>query len=234
MNMIDFLILLVLFVSAAFAVYRGFVASALGLAACLLSLAAAFLAGPRLAAALSQNQGLTELLATYTDAGSLVGDYSLSITKVNTISKLAVEAVLKSVGLPAMMQSILQSNLTAAAFSQAGLTTVNQYVSATIVQVILRIGCFVLCFFLCTLALHALINLFNHVFYFSMLRHLDTPAAILCGLLRGIMMLYILFLLIPLVRTVIPLDLAEQYINESVFSGLLTSEKLFLRIAAGG
>ncbi|MBQ7455266.1 MAG: hypothetical protein IJS53_02380, partial [Clostridia bacterium] len=121
MNIIDLLVLLVLAASALFALYRGAVASLLGLAACLVSFVFAFAAGPSLAAALGRNQGVTSLLTTYTDAGSLVGDHSLATTAVNGMSASTLEAVLKSVELPESIEGILRQNLAGAVFGAAGL-----------------------------------------------------------------------------------------------------------------
>ena len=159
MNIIDFLLLLVIAVSVAFAVYRGSVASLLGLAACLVSLVIALYAGPLLASALGGNQGVTDLLTTYSDAGSQVGDYALATTQVNTMSEATLEAVIKSVHLPDSIERILHQNLAARVFTSAGMRTVNEYVTATIVSVLLEAGSFVIAFLLCCLALHMVINL---------------------------------------------------------------------------
>jgi len=234
MNIIDVLLLLVVFVSVIFAVYRGAVASLLGLAACLLSLMCALIAGPYLASALGGNQGVTSMLSTYTDAGSLVGDSSLASTAVQGMSEATIEAVLKSVHLPDSMESILRNTLSNSVFAAAGKRTVNEYVSATIVSVVLQAVSFVLCFLLCFLALHMLINLVDHVFYFPVLKHFDALAAGVFGLLRGVLVLYVLFLLVPLVRTVIPLDIVERYIGQSALAPLFASDGFFARVVTGG
>jgi len=233
MNIIDFLLLGLLFASAAFAVYRGSVASLLGLAACLLSLLCAVIAGPRLAVLLGRNQGLTSLLTTYTDAGSLVGDAALASTAVEGMSDATMQAVIKSVHLPDAISDILRYNLSAAMFSSAGLHTVNEYVSATIVSVLLQAVSFVACFLLCFLALHMGINLIDHVFDFPVLRHFDGLLAALFGLLRGLLVLYVLFLLIPLIRTIIPVDIIDRYIGKSTLSPVFISDGFFARVITG-
>ena len=233
MNIIDLVLLAVLFISVIFAVYRGSVASLLGVAACILSLVFSLLAAPRLARVLSGNQGLSSLLATYTDSASLVGDYSLATTQVAGISTSALEAVMKSVRLPDALSGILRSNLSNAVFAGAGLITVNEYVSATIVSVVLQAGSFVFCFLFCFLVLHAAVNLINHVFHFPILKHLEPLASALLGLLRGMAVLYALFLLVPLLRTIIPLDLLDQYLGKSLLSPVFANERLFSFIISG-
>ena len=128
-------------------------------------------AGPQLASLLSANRGVTEMLATYTDAGSLVGDYSLATTQVSGMSAGLIQTVLKSVSLPDSIAAILQSNLSSAAFASAGMTTVNDYVSYTIVAVVLQSFSFVVCYFISFILLHAAVGLIGHVFYFPVLKH---------------------------------------------------------------
>ncbi len=233
MSIIDLIILLILFVSVAFGFYRGSIASVLGLSACLLSLLCAFWLGPRLASLLGSNRGVTELLITYTDAGSLVGDYSLATTQVSGMSTAAIQTVLKSVSLPDSIAAILESNLMHAVFAPSGMTTVNDYVSYTIVAVVLQSVSFVVCFFLSFVLFHMVISLIGHVFPYPVLHHLDGLAGGVFGLLRGVLVLYVLFLLVPVLNTVIPLDLLEQYLGPGKLSEIFSSASFFTRIATG-
>ena len=234
MNIIDILILLVLFISIAYGFYRGSVATLLGLAGCLAAFVFAYFAAPYLAAWLGSNRGVTELLVTYTDAGSLVGDYSLATTQVATMSESAIQTVLKSVSLPSGIAAILRNNLAGAAFASVGMTTVNDYVSYTIVAVVLQSASFVCCFFAAFIAAHALISLVSHVFHFSVLKHFDGLMGGVFGLLRGALVLYVLFLMLPVVTTVIPLDLLDPFIEESSLSAIFALDSFFTRIVTGG
>lgn len=233
MNIMDLAILAVLFISVAFGFYRGSVSSLLGLAACLISVVVAFFAGPQLASLLSANRGVTEMLATYTDAGSLVGDYSLATTQVSGMSAGLIQTVLKSVSLPDSIAAILQSNLSSAAFASAGMTTVNDYVSYTIVAVVLQSFSFVVCYFTSFILLHAAVGLIGHVFYFPVLKHFDGLMGGVYGLLRGVITLYVLFLLVPVIRTIIPVDLLTRYLGQSALSAIFTSDGFFARIVTG-
>lgn len=232
MNIIDLLLLAAIFISIALAVYRGFLASFLGLLACLASLLFAFLVSPQLARLLGNSQSIANLLATYTDAGSLIGDYSLSIIPVAALNDSILETVMKNVTLPPLIQDILYQNLMTNAFSGSAYT-VNEYVSATIVTVLLQVGSFMLCYFACFLALHVLINLVDHVFYFPVLRHFDWAMAAVMGLLRGIAVVWVLLLLVPVVRIVIPFDLLETYLAQSKLLPLIGSDAFFLRVVNG-
>ncbi|MBR5382771.1 MAG: CvpA family protein [Clostridia bacterium] len=234
MNAIDIAVLVIIAVSVLFAVYRGFLASLMGLGAALLSLGGAFVLGPRAASWLAANTGLPSFLATYMDVSSLVGDSSLAATAVQNISGTALDAVMKSVDIPECMETLLRSNLLNASFASVGLTTVNEYISATIVSAALQIGGFVASFLACFIVLHAVISLIWHVLDLPVLRHGDAVIAAVFGLLRGMLVLYVLYLLLPLVRTAIPVDMLQRYITQSTLSPLFSSDGFFIRVVTGG
>ena len=233
MNIIDIFLLLIIAISIVFAIYRGFLASLLGTLACFLSLVFALSAGPRLVSVLEQNQGVTDLLTTYTDADSLLGDATLARTPIMIINADTLENILKSLSLPPVMQDILRRNIQTSAFADRDMSTVSQYISATIVTELLGAACFLQCFIAGYLALHILNNLVDHVFYFPVLRHLNGPASALMGLVRGAVIVCAILIVIPLVRTAIPFDLVQQYIDGSRLFPLLYSEKLLLRVIGG-
>ena len=134
--------------------------------------------------------------------------------------------------LPPLIQDILRQNLLTSAFSGSA-NTVNEYVTSTIVTVLLQAGSFMLCYFACFLALHVVINLVDHVFYFPVLRHFDWAMAAVMGLLRGIAVIWVLLLAVPVIRIVIPFDLLEQYLSQSKLLPLIDSDAFFLRVVSG-
>lgn len=234
MNIIDIVLLLVMLVSVIFAVYRGFLASLLGVIACVISFLVTMTAGPKLANALAANQGVTTLLSTFTDAGSIVSDYTLARTPVSILDENTLDAILGSVSLPAVMQDVLRGSMRAVRQAGDYSKTVSDCVTDTVLTAVLRTGSFLLCFFLCLLALHIVINLFSHILEFPILRHLDGVFAALMGLARGAAVVYLLMLLVPLLRTVLPFDLLEQYIGRSTLVGWLYDSRLFLRVIGIG
>lgn len=233
MNIIDIVFLLVLLISIIFGLYRRSLTALLGLVSCLIAFLLSFAIAPRLSDTLSQNRPLTEMLASYTDAASLVGDYSLATTEVNTMSDATLETVIKNVPLPDTISSILQSNLAGRVFAAQGKRTVNDYISATLVSVILHIFSFVLSFFLLFFILHFIVNLLDHVFHFPLLKYMDGLLAALFGLLRGILVLYVLLLLWPVLCTIIPMDRIGGYLGESQLLDFFSSASFFIRVATG-
>lgn len=233
MNIIDIIILVILGVSMIYGVYRGFVHTLLSVACCLLSVLIAFAFGPRLSAIVSNSKGVSSTLATYTDAVARVGDYDLAAANVSQLSDSLVNQVLENVSLPQSIQNILRSNLSNQTFAGTGLSTVNDYVSNTVVAVAINILCFLACFALSYVVLSLLLSLIQHVFRLPLLRQLDWLAGGAFGLMRGALLLYALFLVVPLLSTIIPLDAFNELLSQSALSPIFQSDGLFARVISG-
>ena len=100
MNVIDIVIIAIIGASVIYGLYRGFVQTVLSVACCLISIVVAFAFGPKLADLVSSRQGISSTLATYTDAVTRVGDYSLASTPVSQLTDSVIQQVLDSVALP--------------------------------------------------------------------------------------------------------------------------------------
>ena len=233
MNIIDIIILVILGVSMIYGVYRGFVHTLLSVACCLLSVLIAFAFGPRLSAIVSNSKGVSFTLATYTDAVARVGDYDLAAANVSQLSDSLINQVLENVSLPQSIQNILRSNLSNQSFAGTGLSTVNDYVSNTVVAVAINILCFLACFALSYVVLSLLLSLIQHVFRLPLLRQLDWLAGGAFGLMRGALLLYALFLVVPLLSTIIPLDAFNELLSQSALSPIFQSDGLFARVISG-
>lgn len=233
MNVVDIVILVVLGVSVVYGLYRGFVHTLLSVACGLISVVVALSFGPKLSAVISGSQGVSATLATYTDAVTRVGDYDLASTPVEQISQSGIDRVLESVSLPSSIQNILKGNLENHVFEGTGLTTVNDYVSNTVVAVAVNVLSFLLCFAGSYLVLSVLVSLIQHVFRLPLLKQLDWLAGGAFGLLRGTLILYVMFLALPILSTVIPLDSFNELIQQSTLAQVFESDGLFASIISG-
>lgn len=232
-NIIDIAILVVLGVSVIYGLYRGFMHTVLSVACCLISFALAMSFGPQLSAIVSGNEGVSSTLATYTDAVARVGDYDLASTPVEQLNDSVLSRVLSSVSLPDSISKILENNLRTRAFSGTGLTTVNDYVSNTVVAVAVNVLCFIAVFAICYLVLSLLVSLIQHVFRLPLLKQLDWLAGGAFGLVRGAMILYVIFLLLPIINTVLPLDAFNQLLDASKLAPVFMSDGFFAGVISG-
>ena len=228
MNIIDIAILAVLAVSVLYGMYRGFISGVLSVAALIGSAALAFSMSGQLAAWLQGNQTLVSTLVYYTDAGSRIGDLELSLLPASQVTQTALARILSGAKLPSAFESAFLSALGAAPSAM----TVSDLLSNTIVSVSLSILSFLICFLLSYIVLSFVIHLINYVFELPVLRHLDALAGGLFGLVRGALLLFILFALVPIVLAVAPVEPLQAMIDQSRLAPLFDS-RIILSIIGG-
>ena len=233
MNIVDIAILAIIGVSVIYGLYHGFVHTVLSVGCLLASVVLAMTFGPKLSSVLRSSEGVTQTLATYTDAVARVGDYELASTQVEGMQETLIDQVLSSVELPAPIASILETNLENASFSGTVLTTVNDYVSNTVVAVAINVLCFVACFAAAYLLLSMVVGLIKHVFKFPLLKMMDWLAGGVFGLLRGAVLVYVIFLLVPIANTVLPVDTLTILLEESKLAAMFMSDGFFAGVIAG-
>ncbi len=233
MNIVDYVIIGILAVSILFGLYRGFISSVLNVGGGLVSFIASFFLYPKLAAAIQTNQELVRTLSHYTDASSRVGDLELAISNVITLGQDGIRQVLEKVQLPAPLDSILRTNLENRVWATAGVESVADYVSQTILQASINIICFIVCFLALYIIISILFNVIRAVFKFPVLKQLDGLAGGIFGLLRGLLICLALFTLLPLVQTMVPLDLINDLISESSLAPIFMNGNLITAIMNG-
>ena len=228
MNIIDIAILAVLAVSVLYGMYRGFISGVLSVAALIGSAALAFAMSGELAAWLQGNRTLVSTLLYYTDAGSRIGDLELSLLPASQVTQNALTQILSGAKLPAAFESAFLSAIGAAPAAM----TVSDLLSNTIVSVSLSILSFLICFLLSYIVLTFVIHLIQYVFELPVLRHLDALMGGLFGLVRGTLLLFILFALVPIVLAVAPVEPLQAMIDQSRLAPLFDS-RIILSILGG-
>ena len=86
---------------------------------------------------------------------------------------------------------------------------------------------------LLTPVLSLLVSLIQHVFRLPLLKQLDWLAGGAFGLVRGAMILYVIFLLLPIINTVLPLDAFNQLLDASKLAPVFMSDGFFAGVISG-
>ena len=233
MNLVDIVIIAILGLSVLVGLYRGFISSVASIGGTLLSLGLSFWLSPTLVNWVQANPDLIRSLMSYTDAQSRLGDLNLSLTQVNTLSADGITRILEKVKLPYPLNTLLQTNLEKQVFAPSGLTQVGDYVSQTIVGAILHVICFIVCFIAIMLVFHIVLNFLKVVFRFPVLKQMNAVVGGIFGLVRGIILCFIAFALLPLIQTVVPIDGISEMVEASALAPLFNSGNLILAIMNG-
>ena len=231
MNIVDIVIIAILGLSVLIGLYRGFISSVASMGGCLLSLGLSFWLSPKLAAWVQSNPEILKTLASYTDAATKIGDQTLASTSVTSLTPNTITDILGKVSLPAPLNTLLQNNLENQVFGSAA--DVGSYVSQTIVGAILNVICFVVCFVVLLIVLHFVLNFLKVVFKFPVLKQLNSIAGGAFGLLRGALLCFVAFALLPLIQTVVPVTGINDLVAQSALAPLFNSGNLILAIMNG-
>ena len=231
MNVVDIVILAILGLSVLVGLYRGFISSVASMGGCILSLGLSFWLSPKVAALVQNNPDMLKTLVSYTDAATKIGDQTLASTSVTSLTPNTIADILSKVNLPAPLSTLLQSNLENKVFGTAA--DVGSYVSQTIVGAILNVICFILCFVVLLIVLHFVLNFLKVVFRFPVLKQLNSIAGGALGLLRGALLCFVAFALLPLIQTMVPVTGINELVSQSALAPLFNSGNLILAIMNG-
>ena len=234
MNPVDLVILGILAVSVLFGLYRGFIASVASMGGSLLSLGLSFWLSPMVADFLRNNTSLSNTLMSYADAATRLKDSTLSGLSVQGLTSESISAILGRASLPAPLDKLLQNNLEQQVYKAANIPQdVGHYVTLTIVSALMNVICFVVTFVLLLILFHVIINLLKAIFRFPVLKQLNSIAGGAFGLLRGALLCFVLFALMPLLQTVIPVEGLGEMVETSTLAPLFNSGNLILSIMNG-
>ena len=231
MNIVDIVIIAILGLSVLVGLYRGFISSVASMGGCLLSLGLSFWLSPMLADTIRNNPEILKTLVSYTDAATKLGDQTMAGQSVTTLTESGIAEILNKVSLPAPLNTFLQNNLQNQVFGTAA--DVGTYVSQTIVGAILNVICFIVCFLALMLVIHFVINFLKVVFKFPVLKQLNSIAGGAFGLIRGALLCFVAFALLPLIQTLLPVQDINQLVEASALAPLFNSGNLILAIMNG-
>ncbi|HIU20535.1 MAG TPA: CvpA family protein [Candidatus Limiplasma stercoravium] len=215
-----------------FGLYRGFIQSVLNLAGGLAAFAGSFWLFPKLADVLSTNTEITRIISTYTDSGTLLGDLDLSSLSVSALSQDSIASIVERANLPSPVDTLLEHNLAQQVFSPLGnlATNVGDYVNQTILSVSINVLCFLLCFVICFVVMTILVNVLRAVFRFPVLKHLDWLAGGVFGLLIGVLLCFVIFTVLPLMESVVPLPEFRELVDQSALAQVFENGNLIISI----
>ena len=83
------------------------------------------------------------------------------------------------------------------------------------------------------LVFHFVLNFLKVVFRFPVLKQLNSLVGGVFGLLRGVLLVFVAFALLPLVQTMVPIEGIGELVEQSALAPLFNSGNLILAIMNG-
>ena len=218
MNIIDTIILILIGVSVLAAVYRGAVYAGLSLGISVLSLVLSLLLCSPLAALFKSRSGIYDSLLFYFEGHEYISKSSveLSHAAASGTDEKTLDTILANADMPHPFSEKVRKNILSLAYEQEEVYSLGDYFNKTIVDVVLNILAAVLLFFLLRLLCGFLLSAADYSREgFRCLKEYDRLISFGTGLLHGILLVFIVFMLCPVLLGVVPE--AGTFLSESVF-----------------
>ena len=227
MNYIDIgvLVILGLFVLQGF--FKSFISSLLSLASNVVSLVGAAIAYPIFSNILNATGLLAEVLK-YAEGAERVNSYALSIQPISQFAPAQLNSVLDAANLPIPMDNAVRVNIGNQAFGDASIGT---YLNDTIAYVAINILAFFIAFLIIRAIVGIVVSALKYAAIIPGLGHSLPVLSGAIGFVRGILFLFLLFMLTPLLLSIFP-EQAQSLLDGSFFANFFyQSNFLFAFIA---
>jgi uncharacterized membrane protein required for colicin V production len=215
LNIIDMAAWAIILVSVAAGFYQGFLATAANTVAFFLSSVSAWLFYGGAAAKVKAAGKLIPALIYYSEAADMLGSVDTYRTAVAGITPEALGNLLKGVTLPHPIDQWLTHNVLNAVYAGEGISNLGDYLSRTVAEAAVSIACFLAILLGVYIGFTLLINLTHYVARLPALRAFDGVLGGVIGLGRGVLLIYVLFLILPVVLSMLPVHQISDVVASS-------------------
>ena len=235
MNLIDIAVIGVLALFILHGIYKGFLPTLLSIGAYILAWLAAIVLLPVGSNSIRGSEKLFNTMLYYTEGSEYVNDVELARKSIDEISTDTLNAVFAKADLPYPMAKNIADNIARESFAENGITTLGDYFNQTIVIVFINILVFIAMFAIIRIILAFIINGVDYAWTLPKLRVADRAIAGGIGLIRGMLAVFLLFMLLPIVLIVLQGKFAflTDMVNDSVMAKFFYRTNFLLSMMPG-
>ena len=235
MNLIDIAVIGVLALFILHGIYKGFLPTLLSIGAYILAWLAAIVLLPVGSNSIRGSEKLFNTMLYYTEGSEYVNDVELARKSIDEISTDTLNAVFARADLPYPMAKNIADNIARESFAENGITTLGDYFNQTIVIVFINILVFIAMFAIIRIILAFIINGVDYAWTLPKLRVADRAIAGGIGLIRGILAVFLLFMLLPIVLIVLQGKFAflTDMVNDSMMAKFFYRTNFLLSMMPG-
>jgi uncharacterized membrane protein required for colicin V production len=218
--LVDLAILIIIALCVLAGYYRGTIYAAINLGITIVSLLLALLLIPAVAGIIHHSERVYKGMLYYFEGYEYVS--TTSVEQVHAVaadvSEEEIRAIVDRADMPIPMGDAVRKNIRRSAYADKGIVTLGDYFNQTIVDVVINIlsmfGLFVVIRFVVGWALRIIDFSLEG---FPVMNRYDAAFSCGIGFLHGVLLVYALFLLVPVVLTVVPR--LESFLDESLLGG---------------
>ncbi len=205
--MITVLILVIIGLCTLAGYYRGIIYSAVSIGLTLLSFFLALLMIPVIATPVRESRELYGSLLYYAEGFEYVSETSVEMIHdpAAAIEPETLKEVIDNANMPLPLGRAISKNIRTLAYEKRGITTLGDYFNQTIVDVVLNILSLLFLFVVLRVLFGFILRMIDYGRRgLPTLKRFDPLFSCGIGFLHGVMLLYIFFLLAPIVLTIVP------------------------------
>ena len=229
--MVDLMILLILAIALLAGYYRGVIYSAINLGVSILSFVMALLLCTTLSGVVQKRQSLYEMMLYYFEGYEYINETSVELVHVSVsqIGEKELAVVVKNADMPSPFDSAITGNVKKQVYEDRGIYSLGDYFNQTIVDTVLNIISLLLLFLIFRLLFGFVLRLIDFgAAGLPRLKQFDVPLACGIGLLHGVLLVSVLFMLVPLMLVVVPR--LSKFIDGSLLGGFFYRGNVLLRM----
>ena len=232
MNLLDLGILAVIAISVVVGVYNGFGISVLHLGSFIASWLVAFLFYPAVSRLLVKIfPDIVDKLIYYTDGASFISSVQDRGIAVANMTPDAVRHFVETANFPPPFDRVLEGNMTHQALNQ--LQNAGEYFNFTIANVIINIASIILLFLFVKLLFAIAISIYKGISKVPVLKQFDGVMGGVFGLGRGLVVLFLIFAVAPVILALAPVDALNEFIASSNLANFFVNHNIFAGIVRG-
>ena len=233
MNLLDIAIVAALGLFVLSGVHKGFLYTAISVASILVCLMLAFIIMPLAARRVVSNDKIFNSMLYYTEGSEYIYDVEFGKMPITKIDKADLEEIYERSDVAYPMDRRIRENIENASFEDEGITLLGDYYNRTMVLVTINILTFMLIYAAVRVVFAFGLGWWNYAKTLPKLKKVDLPAAIGTGLIRGLLALFVLFMLVPIILTVLPFDVVEDLVDGSTLASFFYRSNFLLSLMPG-
>lgn len=233
MNILDFVIIGILGLFVLGGLYKGFMHTTIDIICYMLCALFGFLLMPIVSFNVVQNETLFNTMLYYTEGSENIYDVEYKKRNITEISNAELEDIYAHSEVAFPMDERIRANVADAAFEGDNIYTLGDYFNETMVHVTINIMVFLVLFAALRVILAFIVGWWNYASPFPMLKKFELPAAIGTGLIHGILAVFLVFMVAPIVLTVLPFDFVSDVVEDSLFARFFYYSNFLLALTPG-
>lgn len=234
MGYYDYIVILIFVVSIVFGIYKGFISSAGSIIVTVAAWVGALIFADNLALYLQQKTNILEEIIYYVQANEKIDDLILRKTSIAAIPSGTITDAINATTIPGFFKEKILHNITNKIFPE--IDTLGDYVDYTVSSVILNIACFVMILLSVIIVGSIIKSLLEEIVKVPALKYFDGILGAGFGALRGLFIVYVFCMLVPVLILVLPEAVFTKYlgdITESKIASVFYNDNILLKYIGG-